>query len=123
MTGLLDGRVKKLNADHRLPGLGWEFDVDSIAGLNNAACENDAHDACLHAWPAAGSVFDDGLHEAWAEIIHLDAGVAKPGDFDDCGWADFEERAGWKVEEVEAAGGDVLAHVAGGDVDALCGEF
>ena len=49
--------------------------------------------------------------------IELVARVAQPGDLDDGAAAEPQARTDGQAQQVEAAGGDVLAHLAWGDVE------
>ena len=57
-------------------------------------------------------MLEDRGHEAGFEAIELEAGVAQAGHFDDSFGAEPKARPCGEGEEVEAAGGDVLAHFA-----------
>jgi hypothetical protein len=64
------------------------------------------------AWAAGGVTVERRLHEALLKPVKLDARIAYTGELDQ-GVTGGEARAGGEGEKVEAAGGDVLAHVAG----------
>ncbi len=90
-------------------GLGWEGDLDGIAGGDEASLQDDGHDASTGDGLIFGGAGHAGVHEAGLEVVELLAGVAKAGDFDDGFGADGEMGAGREVEEIDAGGGDVFA--------------
>jgi hypothetical protein len=89
--------------------LGREVDLDLVAGVDFAGFEDDGHDACVGS-PVGG---EDGVHELGAETVDLVAGGTVAGDLE-LRVADREDGAGGEGVEVEVAGGEVFAELAGG---------
>jgi len=100
-------------------GFGWEGDADGVAWGDVAAGEDDGHDAGAGLFFGCGRREEAGLHEAGfaagVELVDLVAGAAEAGDFKNDCRADVEEGPGGEADEVEVAGGDVFAHLAGGE--------
>ena len=90
-----------------------EMDADAAARVDDAAREDDAHDAGAGGLEAVGEAGEGGHHEAGVEAVHLDAGGAEAGELDDCGLAEAEAGLDGEAEEVDAEGGEVLAQFAG----------
>jgi hypothetical protein len=104
-------------------GLRGELHLDGVAGGDGAAGEDDGHDASFADEIAFGAAVEDGLHEAGLDALELIAGIAEAGDLDDGFVADVEAGTGGECEQIDVAGGDVFADLAGGDVVAVGAEF
>jgi hypothetical protein len=96
-------------------GTGLLEDEDFVVGFDGAFAEDFGD-------PAA--VADDEFGEVGVPLSELATGSADVGDFDDAagGAADLELGFFGEGGEVEAAGGEVFADVAVGDVDAFVAE-
>jgi len=92
---------------------GRELDLDGAVWSDGASATDDAHDACSRRLFAGGKIGEDGCHETGAEVIHLNAGSAEAGDFDDCSRADVEAGGCGQGEQIDAGGGDVFSEIAG----------
>jgi hypothetical protein len=110
-------------------GFGGEADVDRVVGVEDAAAEDDGHDAGAAGFfaGAGGWWTPEMLLEAGAEVVDLGAGGAEAGDLEDGAGvgvgAEGEEGVGGEGEEVDAGGEDVFAEVAGGEGDVEGGEL
>src|SRR4051812_9856767 len=91
----------------------WPFDADGVARPYVAVRYHDAHDAGLADQVAVGVPVQRRCHQAFAETVDLDAGVAQPGEFDDSTCPEMQPRSGWQCQQVDAFGGDVLSEVGG----------
>lgn len=96
-----------------------EVNHDGVAGTDLAAGDHDPHDAGLADQAALGVAIEDGVHQAWLKVVQLLAGVSQAGNLDHS-LADREPGARRQGQQIEAAGGDVLAHVARPDPEPLC---
>lgn len=95
-----------------------EVNRDGVAGTDLAAGDHDPHDAGLADQAALGVAIEYGVHQAWLKVVQLLAGVSQAGNLDH-GLANREPGARRQGQQIEAAGGDVLAHVARPDLDPL----
>lgn len=96
-----------------------EVNRDGVAGTHLAAGNHDPHDTGLADQTTLCVPIEYGVHQAWSEEVQLLAGVAQAGNLDH-GLADREPGARRQGQQIEAAGGDVLAHVARPDLEPLC---
>lgn len=91
--------------------------------MHSAAEDHDAHDT----GPAyEGTVLVPGeyrAHQSRLEAVELSARVAEPCEGDQRRFAEQQQRAGRKRQEVDPSGGDVLAHVARADGEASLAEL
>jgi hypothetical protein len=94
-----------------------ELDVDHVGRADEAAHEHDPHDAGLADEVAVRVTVEDGTHEAVLVAVDLRARVAQAGQLDDGVVAEVEPGADGQAEQVDAAGRDVLAEVAGRQVN------
>ena len=100
-----------------------QADGDLVAGPNGAAVHDDGHDAGEWRQVAVLVDWSHPIHEAVVDTVDLPARVAVAGDGQQRLGADVEHRSDGQVEEVEPAGGEVLAQLAGGDGEAGCGQL
>ena len=89
---------------------GRDLDADGVAGVDGAGGDDDGHDADTR---LAGAGEKRGLHEAGPEPVELDAGCAETGELEDGRGAEMEAGGERKGEEVQVAGSDVFAELAG----------
>ena len=82
-------------------------------GFTVAAGDDHGHDAGLAHQVALGVTVEHGGHEPGLQLLELYARVAQPGHLHHSRVAETESGAGGEAQEVDAAGGHVLAHVAG----------
>jgi len=120
--GVPDERQVCLDRDEGVVRWWWEFDVDGMAGLDRAGVEDDGHDSGAWGFAAEGVEVEGGGHEAGLEAVHLDAGGAEAGEFDDGGGAEVEAGGDGEVDEVDGGGEDVFSEVAGVEVEAVAVE-
>src|SRR5918997_4276520 len=111
-------RVPLLNLFERAVGLRRQLDAYPVAGSHLAARDHDAHDAGFPHEVALFVAIEDGRHEAVLEAVELPAGVAQARHPDERLLAEAERGPGRQAEQVDAAGGYVLAHLPGPDVEA-----
>src|SRR5262249_2765032 len=95
-------------------GLRGKLDADEVIGAYFAASQNDAHDTRLANEVALCIAIQDGCQEALLKVVQLGAGVAQAGHLDHCLIAQVEARAGRQAKQIDAARGDVLAHITSG---------
>lgn len=91
-----------------------ERDGDVVVGANRAAGHDDGHDAGLSDQFAGVVAVEHRRHQAGLQPVELQARVAQAGDLHHGFGPEVKAGAGRKSEEVDATGGDVLAHVASG---------
>ena len=87
--------------------------TDRVAGSHLAAASYDGHHPGLAHQPAVGVAAHHLPQQPGLEAVDLHARVAQPGDHDLGGVAEQQHGAGRQREQVDAAGRDVLAEVAG----------
>src|SRR5688572_22686771 len=108
--GVATGSSDRLQQAVRL----WrQRDCDCIAGTDNATSDHNGHDAGLADELTLVVTSQSRRHEPRLKAIKLCARVTEAGDLDDGFRAKLETSTGWKIEEGDAAGRDVLAHQAG----------
>ena len=90
-----------------------QFDENRIAGPDLAVCQDDGHDASLADGSTVFISWEHCGHQPWLEVVQLEAGVTQTGHFDDCRLAQAQARPGWQSEQIDAARGDILAHLSG----------
>src|SRR3954452_23615180 len=95
-----------------------ELDPDRIPGPHLAAVEDDPHDAGLADEIPLRVPPQDRRHQAGLKVVQLDARIAQAGHLDHRRLAQVQPRTGRQPEQIEAAGGDVLPHRPGRDVEA-----
>ncbi|GAA2464258.1 hypothetical protein GCM10010405_55770 [Streptomyces macrosporus] len=88
-----------------------QFDLDRVAGAHHAAGPDDAHHPGLADDVAVLVAADDLLRQARPEVLDPEAGVAQSGELHDRLAAEAQQRARGRAEQVDAAGGDVLAEL------------
>jgi hypothetical protein len=95
--------------------VGWrgEVDRDRVAGADVAGGHHDAHDPGQPDQVAVVVVVEDGAPQPLVDAVELAARVAQAGDLDHRVGAEAEAGAGGQAQQVDAAGGHVLAHPAG----------
>ncbi len=98
--------------------LGRQLDADAVMRADGSTGYDDAHDPGLADQAPVLVAAKDGLHQPGLEVVQLITGVAQPGHLDDRVGTDVQPAAARKAEEVEAAGGDVLAQLPRCDVEA-----
>ena len=103
--------------------LGREHDSNRIARADLAAGQNDSHDSRLANKLSLAVAVEHGGQEAFLKTVDLNAGIAQARQFHDGGSTEMQLRANGKGEQVDAARGDVLAHLSGRDGIAFCGQF
>src|ERR1017187_4378966 len=86
--------------------------LDRVAGAQIPADQDDGHDARLADDDSSSVPAQHGLQQARLEVVYLIAGVAQAGDLDHGLRTQAQPSAGRQREQGDAAGGDVLAHVA-----------
>ena len=104
------------NASHRFEcamRMRRKLNAYGIARPYFAGGEHDCHHACSANQLAVLVAAQHGGLEPGLKPIDLHARIAQPGHLDHRGIAQMQFRAGWQRQEIEPAGGDVLAHVAG----------
>ena len=96
-----------------------ECDGDGISGAEDSSCLDDGHDTADGA--AAWRLFEHVPEQAGHKSVNLRAGAAQASEAKPC-FTQRENGAFGQVEQIEAAGGDVLSEVAGADEKAFWGE-
>lgn len=99
-----------------------EDNRDGVAGTDPSPGDHDPHDAGLADQATLGVPIEHGVHQAWLKEVKLLAGVSQAGNLDH-DLADREPGARRQRQQIEAAGGDVLADIAGRNSEALAGQF
>ena len=99
-----------------------QHETDRVSGPDEAAREDHAHHPGAPYDGAVGGAAGHVAQKALVVRLDLDARVAQALDPDHGVGAQVEQGAGRQPEEVDAAGGQVLAEVAGGDVVPVPGE-
>ncbi|MCW2756505.1 MAG: hypothetical protein JWO46_251 [Nocardioidaceae bacterium] len=94
---------------------GRESDMNPVTGPDPAPLDDDGHHPAPPYDGAVGVPSDHVPQQALVEPLDLQAWVAQTGDLDDRLVAEQQQCAGGEGEQVDAAGGDVLAEVAGAD--------
>jgi len=100
----------------------WYRDGNRVARPDDAALDDDPHHAGTPYDGAVGRAARHVAQQARVVRLDLDARVAQALDPDHGIGAEVEQGAGRQPEEVDAAGGQVLAEVTGGDVVPVPGE-
>lgn len=90
-----------------------QFDDDRAAGPDLAVCQDDGHDAGLADESTVFISREHCGHQPWLEAVQLEAGVPQTSHFNHCCLAQAQARASWESEQINAARGDVLAHLPG----------
>jgi len=86
---------------------------DRVSGVDVTAGDDDAHDSCL-ADEAAAIVAREGCrHQAGPDAVELDAWIPESRHLDHGVGAQAKPGPGRQPEQVDAARGDVLPHLAG----------
>lgn len=98
---------------------GGQCHGNRVAHANLAARQHDPHHAGLEDGPALAVAVEHGGLEALPETIDLSAWRPQTGQLDHGGGADLQPRADGEIEQVDAARGDVLAHLSRRDGKAL----
>ena len=98
-------------------------DRDRVTCPDDAARDDHAHHAGAPYDGAVGGAAGHVAQQALVVRLDLDARVAQALDPDHGLGAEVEQGAGRQPEKVDAAGGDVLAEVAWGDVVPVPGEI
>lgn len=88
-------------------------DNDGVACLEHATLQHDGHDPGLSDQGSVGGAVQHGRQKAGLEGFDLRTRVAKPGDLDQYIGAQAKLCTGTQAQQVDALGGDVLAHLAG----------
>lgn len=105
---------------------GRQVHDDRIAGSNLAGDDHDGHHPRQPSQRLAAFLrlhpLEARSHEARTQSVELDTGVPKAGDLHHRLLAEAKLRAHREAEQVEARGGDVLAHLTGGKVEPLVAE-
>src|ERR1700678_4270548 len=96
---------------------------NGVAGAHITAGDDNTHYACLPHQVALVVAVEHGGHQPVLELVELEAWVAQPGDLHDRGPTEVEASPGGQGQEVNAASGDVLAHLAGPDLEPTGGKL
>jgi hypothetical protein len=100
-----------------------EFDANGIAWSDLSRSNDDGHHARFSHQLTVCVVVEDGGHQAILQAVELGAGVTEASNLDHRILAEVKFRPSGKGQEVDAAGGDVLAHLASADRKAAVPQF
>ena len=81
--------------------------------------DDDTHDSCLADQTPVWSAMNQCCHKPLLELIELFARVAQTRELEDDMFADVQLGAFWQSQEINALDGDVLAELAGFDLETL----
>jgi hypothetical protein len=89
-----------------------QMDFDAVTGPDQAAGQDNGHDARFAYEIALLVASQRCAHEAGLDAVELSTGVTESSHFDDGGWANRETSACGKREQIDTTSGDVLTHDA-----------
>lgn len=104
-------------------GLGRQLHAYAVMRSDGSTGDDDAHDPSLADQAPVLVAVKDSLQQPGLEVVQLITGVAQPGHLDDRVGTEMQPGAARQTEQVEAAGGDVLAHLSGCDVEAALSQL
>lgn len=104
---------ERLDASEGETRRGRELCQDRATGCDSSATEDDGHDTGSRDLSVFGVWGERSGHQARMEAVHLSAGGAQAGQLEDRGGAEVETGGGGQAQKIDAGGGDVLAEVAG----------
>jgi hypothetical protein len=91
--------------------LGGKCHPDHVSGSNDPARDHDRHHSGLANNVSFMVLADHMREQAGLEIIDLVTGIAQAGNLDHCIIAELQPGSLGHVKEIDAASGDVLAHI------------
>jgi hypothetical protein len=94
------------------------LDDNFVADVDDAAVHDDSHDPGLPHQVAVLVVVQYGGEKSGLDLLQLRAGITKAGDLYDGLAAQTKPSPGRQPEKVDSRRGNVLAHLAGRDVQA-----
>ncbi len=89
---------------------GGQLDIDGVAGANLAVFQDDRHHPGLANQVALFVAAEHGGGQSGLVVVQLRAGIAQAGQLDQGAFPQAQAGAGGQAEQVDATGGDVLAH-------------
>jgi hypothetical protein len=99
--------------------LGWPFDLNRVARPNLTTREDDTHDSGDTGYGTVLISVSQPPHQAFLEVINLEARVPQPGQFNNSIRSDAQQCPRWKRKQVNTFGRNVLTELTSSNGVAL----
>lgn len=103
--------------------LGRQLDAYAVMRADDSTGDDDAHDPSLADQAPVLVAVKDRLHQPRLKDVQLITGIAQSGHLNDRVGTEVQPGAAGQAEEVQAAGGDVLAHLPRCDIEAAISQL